>query len=156
MASGMGFFDKLRSAISPETRLVEELAEVAGRNEILVERLNRHATKCSYPNLKAGLQAIAARESAHAKMLRAVLTERNTWPKFPEQTGHEGANNWERLSGDLSILAAIASGLRRAAAIWEAVDPALADRLSELADEDDACESELRRLTLKCDPQALD
>jgi len=156
MASGMGFFDKFRSAISPEARLVEELAEVAGCNEVLAERLKRHAANCIYPNIKAGLQALAAKESGHAKMLRTVLAERNTWPRFPDQSGRDGASNWERLNGDLAALAAIASGLRRAAVYWEPVDAALAARLAELAAEDDGCESDLRQLALKCDPQALD
>jgi len=156
MASAMGFFGKLRSAISADARLVEDLADLAGRNEYLVERLTRHAAICIYSGIKAGIEAIAAKESAHAKQLHTIVTERHTWPKFPERSGHEGANNWERLAGDLAALAAIAHGLRRAAVSWEAVDAALAGRLAELAAEDDACESELRRLTLKCDPQALD
>jgi len=156
MASGMGFFDKFRSAISPDARLVEDLADLAGRNEVLVERLKRHAANCKYPNIKAGLEALATRESGHAKTLRRILAERNTWPRLGEQTGRDGANNWERLNSDLAALAAIASGLRRAAVNWEPVDATLADRLAQLAAEDDSCESDLRQLALKCDPHALD
>jgi hypothetical protein len=156
MAASMGFFDKLRSAMSPEKRLLAELAEIAGRSESLADRLKRHGEMCTYPNLKAGVEALAAQEAVHAKALRTIVMDRGAWPRLPDAPGHEGANNWERLGGDLDMLIVLAADLHRAVAGWEPVDEKLTGQLAKIATEDDERESALRQLALKCDPQALD
>src|SRR6266851_8062087 len=55
MATGMGFFQKLRSSNSTKANLLQELAELAGRNHGLSERLQRHAAMCKFTNLKRGV-----------------------------------------------------------------------------------------------------
>ncbi len=156
MASGMGFFDKLRASVSSETRLSNELAEQVGRNEDLAARLSRHAAMTAYPYIKTGVQALAAREAIHLKRLKAILSARNLWPRPPEPVARDGANNWERLSADLEHLGSLAAAFHRAAAEWESVDQNVADQLAAIALEDGENESELRKLALKCDPQAID
>jgi hypothetical protein len=156
MASGMGFFDRLRASVSTETRLSNELAELAGRNEALAARLVRHAAATTYSNIRAGVQALADEETVHLRRLKAILSARELWPRPPEPMAREGLNNWERLSADLELLSSLAAAFHRAAAEWESVDAAVADELAAIALEDDEHESELRRLALKCDPQAID
>ncbi len=156
MASGMSFFDRLRTSVSSEARLSNELAEQAGKNEDLVGRLERHAAMTAYPNIRAGVQDLADKEAIHLKRLKAILSARDLWPRPPEPAAREGVNNWERLSADLELLSSLAAAFHRAAAEWESVDQKVADDLAALALEDDENESALRKLALKCDPQAFD
>jgi len=106
--------------------------------------------------MAADLKVLAEKEAAHFKTLRAILSDRETWPRPPQSEPREGASNWERLSSDLAILSALAAGLRLCAMHWETVDQDIADTLSTMATEDVDHESDLRQLTLKCDPQAFD
>jgi hypothetical protein len=152
----MEIFKRLRSAFSERDRLMRRLAEIAGRCEVLVERLRRHGGMCVYPALADGVRALAAIEARHERVLRSILAERECWPRQPEFPPREGANNWERLSGDTVMLLAFARELHRHALEWEGEDPALAERLAQVAAEADESEAQLRALSLKCDPQALD
>jgi rubrerythrin len=129
---------------------------MAGQSEALVNRLRRHAERAMYPGIAQGVRAIAEKEAAHERALRAVLSERNLWPRPPEEVPHEGSNNWERLSNDLEILLLFARELHRHAMRWESENPALAETLKKIADEASDNEYELRRLVAKLDPQALD
>jgi hypothetical protein len=155
MATGMGFFQKMFSPAPARTELLEELAVLAGHNQGLVDRLSRHAPLTS-PNIKTGVEALAAKEAAHVKVLHSILADHNVWSKLPEAALHDGSNNWARLSGDLELLRALAADLRLNAMKWESVDEGIAATLLQLAIEDDDRESELRRLALKCDALALD
>src|ERR1700690_25081 len=84
MATSMGFFQRLRSSGSSEAALLEELAVLAGKNLGLVERMRRHAEICPYPNIKAGVAALAEKEARHVKALNAILSDRSVWAKLPE------------------------------------------------------------------------
>ncbi len=151
----MGLFEKLRAKISGP-RLIDELAMLAGQCEALVKRMRAHAERPLYPAIAAGVRKIAESEAAHEKILRHILAERGLWPRPPETTAHDGSGNWERLSGDLEILLLFAQELHRHAMRWESESPQLAETLAKIADEASNSEFELRRLTAKLDPQALD
>jgi len=155
MASAMGFFDKLLSS-SPEKAAVADLAELAGRKEALIARLERHAAKCSYLNIKTGLEGLAINQAEGFKTLRLILADHDAWPRPPEAEPHEGSNNWERLSSDLELLRAVAIAMQKAAGTWEGIDVGVTEKLMPIAISDGVAESELRALALKCDPQALD
>lgn len=152
----MGILEKLRSALSERDRLMRRLAEIAGRCEVLVMRLRRHADLCVYPAIANGVRAVAAAEARHERALRSILGERGLWPRPPEDKPGEGANNWERLSVDTEMLLALSQALARQALQCESFDPDLAQRLREIGSEAAESESQLRALALKCDPQALD
>jgi rubrerythrin len=154
MAAAMGFIDRLKQVFRPDLRMLDELAVLAGKNEELAARLTRHAAACDYSNIKAGVEALAEQEAAHARALSRILQERGRWPRLPEPR-REGSSNWERLSSDLEVLAELDAGLHRAAAEWEGIDPELSDHLLKVALEDDDNEGALRKLALLCDPQAL-
>lgn len=151
----MGFFQRLFSPDSARTELLEELATIAGRNQGLVDRLKRHAPLVG-ANIRPGVEALAEAEAAHVKLLHSILADHNVWAKLPEAALHDGSNNWERLSGDLAVLAELASDLRTNAMKWESVDDAVVNKLRQLAIEDDDHESDLRKLAMKCDAMALD
>ncbi len=155
MATAMGFFQRMFSPASAQAELLEELAVLAGRNRGLVDRLKRHAALTS-SNIKAGVAALAEKEEFHVKIINSILADRNVWAKLPEAALHDGANNWARLSGDLEEIGALAAELRINAMKWESVDEAVAEKLLQLAIEDDDRERELRKLALKCDALALD
>jgi len=153
----MGLLERLRSAIAGP-RLIDELAILAGQSEDLVNRLRRHAERVNYPKIAQGVREIADKEAGHQKIMRAALAEREMWPRPPEQTAHEGGNNWERLSIDLEILLELARNLHHHAMRWEGdgQNPALGEALMKVADEASEDEFELRMLVAKLDPQALD
>jgi hypothetical protein len=155
MATGMGIFSKLFTPISARAELLEDLAVIAGHNQGLVDRLKRHAPLTG-ASIKPGVEALAEKEAAHVKLLNSILADHNVWAKLPEAALHDGSNNWARLSGDLAVLAALASNLRLNAMKWESVDEGIVDKLRKLAMEDDDHESELRKLAMKCDALALD
>jgi hypothetical protein len=151
----MGFLQRLFSPVSMQTELLEELSVLAGRNEGLVERLKRHAAQTS-GNIKTGVEAVAQKEAAHLKVLHTILADHNVWAKLPEAALHDGSNNWARLSGDLEVLGQLAADLRTTATKWESVDDGIAQKLLQLAGDDDLQESELRKQAMKCDALAED
>lgn len=145
-----------RSSLSPRETLLAELADIAGRKQSLIDRLKRHAGMCAYPNIKAGLEQLAIREAAHVKTLNAILADNGMWSRIPEPRTHDGSNNWERLNGDLELLAELSRMINQQAVRWEPVDAELAQRFAAMYPEDYDNTSVLRDLALKCDPQALD
>jgi hypothetical protein len=151
----MGFLQRLFSPVSMQTELLEELSVLAGRNEGLVERLKRHAAQTS-GNIKTAVEAVAQKEAAHLKVLHTILADHNVWAKLPEAALHDGSNNWARLSGDLEVLGQLAADLRTTATKWESVDDGIAQKLLQLAGDDDLQESELRKQAMKCDALAED
>ena len=151
----MGFLQRLFSPASVRTELLEELAAIAGRNQGLVDRLKRHAPLAG-ASIKPGVEALVEKEAAHVRLLHSILADHNVWAKLPEPALHDGSNNWERLSGDLAVLAELASDFRKNAMKWESVDDDVVARLRQLAMEADDHESDLRKLAMKCDALALD
>jgi hypothetical protein len=140
----------------PQEHLLAELADIAGRHQELADRLARHAGLCAYPNIAGGLRALAAREAEHARTLDTLLSEYHVWSKLPRPMGAEGSSNWSRVSGDLALILELSREMNEQALHWEAIDPAFAARLHTIALEDNRNLGELRKLALKCDPQALD
>ena len=151
----MGFLQRFFTPASARAELLEELAVIAGHNQGLVDRLRRHAALTG-ASIKPGVEALAEAEAAHVKVLNSILADHNVWAKLPEPALHDGSNNWARLSGDLAVLAGLASDLRLNAMKWESIDEEIVGKLRQLAIEDDDHESELRKLAMKCDALALD
>jgi hypothetical protein len=152
----MGILQKIRWSISAEARLLNALAELAGKNQGLVERLQRHAQRCKYEQMSPVLTDLAAKERTHVKALGAILSEHRMWAKLPETPTHEGLNDWERLSGDLEVLAEIGLSIGKLAVWWEGSNAAITERLREISAEDSENTRALRKLALKADPHALD
>ena len=151
----MGLLDRLRTAISGPP-LIDELAILAGQCEALVNRLRRHAERALYPTIANGVREIAKREAEHDKILRRILAERGLWPRPPEELPQDGASNWQRLNGDLLMLQLFSQELNRHAVKWQPADSQLSETLRTVASEASDSEFELRRLTAKLDPQAID
>lgn len=152
----MGIIEKIQAALSPRTRLMTALAAIAGHYETLAANLKRHADACAYPNIKAGLARLAASEEAQASRLRELLRERGARPRLPDIPIHDGSNNWERLERDLGLQVGLFRDLNLQIPEWAGLDAELSERLREFAGQEDRNIGELRDLTLKCDPQALD
>jgi hypothetical protein len=152
----MSFVEKIRLMLSPRSRLLSRLAETVADTELLAANLTRHAEMCDYPTLKAGLEELAAAETMQANMMRQLLLQQGVWPKSASQPAHEGSSNWERLSNDLGLQIKILRALHSQFSEWSAIDSAIGERLRQSATEEDRHIEQLRDLTLKCDPQALD
>ena len=152
----MGILQRIWSGSSPEEQLIPELADIAGRHQELAARLGRHARACAFPIIASGLASLAERASDHARALSAMLRERGAWSKLPNATGNEGSNNWERVHLDLALLLELTRAMNRQALGWEHVDADFASLLRTIAARDDRDLGQLRELSLRCDPQALD
>jgi hypothetical protein len=152
----MTILDRLRPSFSARARLLDQLAVSAGKFEMLAADLKRHAEKCSYPNIKTGLERLAEVETAQALVLREMMLEHEASPRPADIPAHDGANNWERLSSALALQTALHRDLNLEIAEWDAIAPQLAERLRRFADEEENNIAKLRDLTLRCDPQALD
>jgi hypothetical protein len=152
----MGILERIHSALSPRIRLLDQLARHAGHLETLASNLKRDAELCIYPNIKAGLERLAAAETKQAEALREILLARGAWPKPPGRPVRTGSSNWERLHSSLKLQVHLLRGLNLQIAEWDRIDPPIADRLREFAAQGDRILAELRDLTLRCDPQALD
>ncbi len=152
----MTMLEKLRTILSPHTRLLQQLAQIAGDNERLADSLKRDADLCESPRLKSGLETLAAAERADADVLRQVVLTHHAWPAPPLIPNREGANNWERLSFDLAAQIGLVRALNSLIAQCERTDPLMAQQLRALVTEKERVSALLRDITLKCDPQALD
>ena len=152
----MGIIEKIHAALSPRARLMTTLAAIAGHYETLAANLKRHADECGYPNIKAGLARLAASEGTQANRLRELLQERGAWPQPPDIPIHDGSSNWERLERDLRVQVRLVRELNLQIPEWAGPDAELSERLREFAAQENRNIGELRDLTLKCDPQALD
>src|SRR6202048_5541822 len=89
----MGILHRITTALSPEDRWLSELADITGRHHELADRLARHAGLCAYPNIAAGLVALAAREDEHARALDAILSARHVWSKLAASEGRRRLHN---------------------------------------------------------------
>ena len=152
----MGIIERIYAALSPRTRLIAELAAIAGHYEALAVNLRRHADECAYPNIKAGLARLAASEEVQANKLRELLRARGASPRLADLPLHDGSSNWERLKRDLELQVRLVRDLNLQVPEWAGIDAELSARLREFAAREDRNIGELRDLTLKCDPQALD
>jgi hypothetical protein len=152
----MRIAEMIRLLLSPRKRLLSRLAETAADAELLAANLTRHTEMCTYPTLRAGLEEVAAAETAQANAMRQLLLENGVWPTLPDTPALEGSSNWERLRNDLALQVKILRALHSQFSQWTAIDPDIAEWLRASAKEQDRYIDQLRDLTLKCDPQALD
>ncbi len=152
----MGILETMGISGSPIEPLLEALSDLAGKNQALAERMNRHAERCVYAATKSAMRRLAARERAHAEALGAILAEYQRSAASAELPTRDGTNIWERLTGDLAVLSELGIELGRHAIHWESLDSDIAQRLQAIADEDTHVMGELRKLALRADPQALD
>jgi hypothetical protein len=152
----MRIVEMIRLLLSPRKKLLNRLAEIAADVEALANNLTRHTGMCTYPNLRAGLENLAAAETAQANAMRQLLVDNGIWPKQPSTPPHEGSSNWERLRNDLALQVKILRALYTQLSEWTAIDPTIAEGLRDSASGEERRIEQLRDLTLKCDPQALD
>ncbi|MGD0075528.1 MAG: hypothetical protein ABSD31_14480 [Candidatus Binataceae bacterium] len=152
----MGILETMGISGSPIEPLLEALSDLAGKNQALAERMNRHAERCVYAATKSAMERLAAKERAHAEALCAILAEYQRSAASAELPARDGTSNWERLTGDLALLSELGIELGRQAIHWESLDSDIARRIQAIADEDHHVMGELRKLALRADPQALD
>jgi len=151
----MGIFEKIGIGSSSE-HLLEGLSDIAGKYQAVAERMSRHAEQCNYPAMKIALERLAAKEAEHAKALADFLAQHHRWARLVELQTREGSNNWERITGDFTILAEASGELGHQATHWNVHDPDIGERFQAIVGEDTAIVAELRKLALRADPQALD
>jgi hypothetical protein len=89
-------------------------------------------------------------------VIRQLLLDYGVSPKLSVSPSHDGSSNWERLQRDLALQVKILRSLRSQVPQWTALEPQIADSLSQVAAEEEGRIGRLRDLTLRCDPQALD
>jgi hypothetical protein len=152
----MRISEMIEGLLSLRKRMLNRLADVAADFETLASSLSRHAEMCSYPNIRTSLAELAEAENAQANAIRELLLQNGIRPKTPRRPAHEGSNNWERVRNDLVLQTKILRSLHSQFLGWSPVDQQIAERLRQCALEEEQRIEQLRDLTLRCDPQALD
>jgi hypothetical protein len=152
----MELLDRITQSVTSKGRLLKELAVLTGRMQGLVDRLQRHAEACVYPQMKLKIQEVAAGVKAHAKLLNTILSDNRVWAALPEHVAHEGINTWERISGDLVTLGRLNVDLNQHAVKWMAVDADISERIRTVVNEQVALIDALQEIAARSDPQAID
>jgi hypothetical protein len=152
----MELLERITQSFTQRGRLLNQLAILTGRLEGLIDRLDRHAEACVYPQMKAKIEEVAAAAKAHTKTLKTILSDNRIWPRLPVLPAHQGANTWERISGDLVVLARLNLDLNQQAVRWQAIDADIAQRLWSVVNEQIALIDALQEIAARSDPQAID
>jgi hypothetical protein len=152
----MEIIERISQSFTARGRALKELAALAGRMQGLVDRLERHAAACIYPQMKSKIEQVFTAAKAQTKVLNAILSDNRVWAKLPERSAHEGINNWERISGDLLTLGRLNVDLNQQAVRWIAIDPDIAERLRTVINEQVALIDALQEIAARLDPQAID
>jgi hypothetical protein len=152
----MELLDRITQSMTAKGRLLKELATLTGRMQGLVDRLQRHADACVYPQMKAKIEQVAAGAKAHAKLLNTILSDNRVWATLPEHAAHEGINTWERISGDLVTLGRLNIDLNQHAVKWMAVDADISERIRTVINEQVPLIDTLQEIAARSDPQAID
>ncbi len=152
----MELLDRITQSLTARGRLLKELAAIAGRMQGLVNRVERHAQACVYPQMKLGLEQVAAAMKAHTKVLNTILSDNRVWAALPERPAHEGINNWERISGDLVLLGRLNVELNQHAVRWMSVDAEISEQLRAIVNDQVPLIDQLQEIGARSDPQAID
>ena len=142
---------------NPRARAIDSLALIASRYALLADNLKRHAAMCNYPTLRSGLEQLATFQAAQAEAVRTLLERegrvlRSAGPKPPGAS----ADNWQRLNADLALQGELLRELNQAIVLLEGREHHAEAWLRDFANNEERSLGDLRDLTLKCDPQALD
>lgn len=141
---------------NPRSRAIDEIGSLAARYSALAANLERHASMCRLPTIRASLEALAATEKAQAQALDGFLSGEGRKPSFHPALLIDGPSNWQRLQADLALQAKLLSDLHQAIVSLEGHDHHAAAWLRRIAAEEEHHLGDLRDLVLKCDTQALD
>ena len=79
----MELLDRITQSITAKGRLLSQLASLTGRLQGLVDRLERHAESCAYPQMKLKIEDVTAATKIHAKILNGILSDNRVWAKLP-------------------------------------------------------------------------
>jgi hypothetical protein len=152
----MELLERITHSITAKGRLLKELAAISGRMQGLTDRLERHGQACVYPQMKLKIEEVEAGIKAQTKLLTGILSDNRVWARLPERPGHEGTNNWERLSNDLVSLGKINVDLNQQSVRWMPVDADIAERLRALVNDQVPLIDGLQEVAARSDPQAID
>jgi hypothetical protein len=152
----MELLERLSQSLTAKGRLLNQLAILTGRMQGLVDRIERHAEVCAYPQMKFKLVEVAVKGKAHVKLLNGILSDSRVWAKLPEHPAHEGINNWERISGDLTTLARLNVDLNGLAVKWMPVEADISERIRTVINEQVPMIDALQEVAARSDPQAID
>jgi hypothetical protein len=152
----MELLERITHSLTAKGRLLKELAAISGRMQGLADRLERHGQACVYPQMKSKIEDVEAGIKAQTKVLTGILSDNRVWARLPERAGHEGINNWERLSNDLISLGKINVDLNQQSVRWMPVDADIAERLRALVNEQVPLIDGLQEVAARSDPQAID
>ncbi|MGA2409160.1 MAG: hypothetical protein ABSG46_02085 [Candidatus Binataceae bacterium] len=138
-------------------RAIDSLASIASRYALLADSLKRHAAMCNYPTLRSGLEQLALFEAEQAQTLQSFLQRegRAAQAAAPSPPG-ASANNWQRLNADLTLHGELLRELNQVIVLLEGREHHAEAWLRDFAAREERSLGDLRDLTLKCDPQALD
>jgi bacterioferritin (cytochrome b1) len=115
----------------------------------------QHASRMHYPQFRAKLLEIAARETKHIGWIgEKIALLGGSLPVVP-QTHSAGGNSWEFLLADLEDESRCAGELLEQAMLLEADFPAIADMLRRIYEEEQKHRDEIREMLMRSDPLSM-
>jgi hypothetical protein len=151
----MGFLARLWGSESSRDLLPELLADYRAE-ATQAAYLRQHAEQARYPQVAAQLRALADVEERHAAMLRDHILGMGGGipPVAPEPL--PGRNQWERAVAARKVAADKRRRLIEHVSQWEPDEPASAQILARIYDEDGNALSTYDDVVIRSDPHALD
>lgn len=114
-----------------------------------------HASRMHYPQFRAKLLEIAAREAQHLEWIgEAIRHLGGSLPAVPPSTP-AGGNSWELLRADLEDETRCTGELLEHAARLESDYPAVAEMLRRIHGEEQKHRDEIREMLMRSDPLSM-
>jgi len=114
-----------------------------------------HASRMHYPQFRAKLLEIAARETEHLKWIGEKITLLGGSSPVISPRRPVGGNSWEFLLADLEDQSRCAGELLEDAAQLEADSPAVAETLRRIYEEEQKHREEIREMLMRSDPLSV-
>jgi rubrerythrin len=114
-----------------------------------------HASRMHYPQFRAKLLEIAARETEHLKWIGEKIKLLGGSLPVVSPSRPAAGNSWEFLLADLDDESRCAGELLEAAARLEADSPAVAETLRRIYEEEQVHREELRAMLMRSDPSSV-
>jgi rubrerythrin len=141
--------------LSTAARTMEILCRLYVEESQHAAILGQHASRMHYPQFRAKLLEIAARETEHSKWIGdKIKLLGGSLPVVPP-SAPTGGNSWELLLEDLEDESRCAGELLEQAMRLEADFPAIADMLRSIYEEEQKHRNEIREMLMRSDALSL-
>lgn len=157
MVSSKGWKEKWRRflGLSTAAEALEILCRLYIKESQHAAIMAQHAAQMHYPQFRAKLLEIAARENSHSEWIGEKIRRfGGSLPMVPPVIS-TGGNSWEALLEDLEDESRCAGELLEQAARLEADFPSVANLLGRIYEDEQKHRDEIREMLMRSDPLSL-